>query len=91
LNGLFSTMKQAPTTWATYLQAVDKASTYYTNIQSSEWLLTAAAAFASAKIAHSYGGGVPRGLYFLMSYAAYELPFAWWFRCSWLSWIFFCN
>ena len=84
-------MKQAPTTWATYLQAVDKTSTYYTNIQSSEWLLTAAAAFASAKIAHSYGGGVPRGLYFLMSYAAYELPFAWWFLCSWLSWIFFCN
>jgi hypothetical protein len=81
LNALFTSMRQPADTWARYLAAVDVAARYWTQIQSQAWL----SAFPGAKVLHSYGGVAPKGLYYLMSYAAYELPFAWWFRCGWLS------
>jgi len=69
LNDLFHSMRQTPDTWAGYLAAVDTASTYWSKIQSRAWL----AVFVGAKINHRYADAPPRGLYYLMSYAAYEV------------------
>ena len=29
--------------------------------------------------------GIPRQIYYLTKWGAYEVPFAWWFRCCWLG------
>ena len=80
INALFVTMRQPTDTWTRYLAAVDTASRYWTQIQSQAWQ----SVIPGAKILHSYDGSSPKGLYYLMSYAAYEFPFAWWFRCGWI-------
>jgi hypothetical protein len=82
LNGLLSSMRQTTIdSWAQYLTAVDKASGYWSDIVGQTWLPN----FASARVDQRYNGIAPRGLYYLFSYSAYEVPFAWWWRCSWLS------
>ena len=81
INALFASMRQPTDTWPRYLAAVDKASLYWTQIQSQSWT----SAIPAARILHRYDGSLPKGLYYLMSYAAYEFPFAWWFRCGWIA------
>ena len=84
LNHLFSSMKAASVnSWTGYLNAVEKAETIWTAIGSQSWL--SVPAYAWAKVTHNYKDAKPRGLYFLMTYGAYELPFAWWWRCGWLK------
>ena len=31
------------------------------------------------------GAGTPKQLYYLTQFGAYEVPFAWWFKCTWLG------
>ena len=31
------------------------------------------------------GAGQPNQLYYLTTYGAYEVPFAWWYKCAWLA------
>lgn len=71
LNSLLTLMRSTTvSSWDTYLAAVSSASTLYDAL--------------TAIRSYSYSTGTPTGLYYLMHYAAYELPYAWWFRCSWL-------
>lgn len=79
LNGLYGSLTPTVSTWSDYLVAVDLASYMWGNI--SLW-----STWATGKVGVSqrYGGAQPMGLYWLMSYGAYEVPFAWWFRCGWL-------
>ena len=79
LNNLLNTMTSKPTDWASYLSTVNTVSGYYDMIQNTAW-----PNFPLAKILHTYTNEKPRGLYWLLSYSAYEVPFAYWFRCTWM-------
>jgi hypothetical protein len=83
LNSLFATRKLGVAQWTEYLTAVDAAQHIWDNIRARSW--TSVDGLQWAKVLHTYGGASPKGLYFLMTYGAYELPFAWWWRCGWLS------
>jgi hypothetical protein len=82
LNTLLNTAKATSiNTWEKYTAAVDQANGYWNSIATQSWTT----AYPGAKINHVYSNGArPMGLYFLMSYGAYEFPFAWWWRCGWL-------
>ena len=74
MNSLLTTTRaNVPTDWPTYIYLVEQAALIYCTMQTyrQETLL-----YSSLK--------KPKGLYFLMQYAAYEIPFAWLFCCSWL-------
>ena len=73
LNNLLTTMSQSPTDFGSYMDSVQLATTYWNSIQQL---------MASQ---HVYGTKTPQGLYYIMTYSAYEFPFAYWFRCGWLS------
>jgi hypothetical protein len=83
LNSLFATRKLGVAQWTEYLTAVDAAQHIWDNIRARSW--TSVDGLQWAKVLHTYGGASPKGLYFLMTYGAYELPFAWWWRCGWLK------
>ena len=74
LNGLLVSQARTVASWSDYLTYVDAANAIYTSIQS-----------ARSTTGVSYTTGVPTGLYYLLSYSAYELPFAWWWRCTWMQ------
>lgn len=67
LNNLFQTMRQQPTTWDQYLTAVDAAAAIWTKM-------------GDRSLPTYPKAGKPMGLYYLLSYGAYEVPFSWWFR-----------
>lgn len=79
INGLFNTMAERPATFSSYIQSVNNIQVYWDAIQGNTW------SNSNAKVLQTYSGVRPRGLYWLMSYSAYEFPFAYWFRCTWLS------
>jgi len=83
LNGLFSSRKLSVGRWSEYLTATNSVQAIWDRISAQSW--TTVDGFTWAKVLHTYSSGKPRGLYFLMTYSAYELPFAWWWRCGWLS------
>ncbi len=74
LNGLLVSQAHTVASWSDYLTYVDTANAIYASIQATR---------AAAGIA--YTTGLPTGLYYLLSYSAYELPFAWWWRCTWMQ------
>lgn len=80
LNALL-TRSVSVTTWQEYLDAVNSAEELWSNLTSKSWT----SSFINARVDQQYSGRYPRGLYYMMTYSAYEFPFAWWFRCTWLS------
>jgi len=86
LNALFASLQLTPIdTLAHYLAAVDKATAIWNDIVGQTWRTSTPVSYPNARVDHKYRGLAPRGLYYLLSYSAYEVPFAWWWRCSWLS------
>ena len=83
LNTLLTTARaKSINTWAKYTAAVDQANGYWNSMVTQSWTATS---YKEAKVNHVYtNNSRPMGLYFLMSYGAYEFPFAWWWRCGWL-------
>jgi hypothetical protein len=69
-------------TWDQYITGVNKIIEIHTAVSGKSWI---SSGFSSARVDHAYTNGQPRGLYYLLSYGAYEFPLAWWWRCTWLS------
>jgi len=82
LNSLFEILPdQAINTFSQYISAVEKAKQIWDFILNKRWL----AKYQSSRVDQMYSGNYPKGLYYLMTYSAYEFPFSWWWRCTWLS------
>ena len=68
LNALFTTLQPSVQSWSNYLAAVSLAQSMWTSMGK----LTLPT--------YPNSVGKPTGLYYLLSYGAYEVPFTWWFR-----------
>jgi hypothetical protein len=64
LNALFTTMQLNPMAWSDYLDAVGVATTHYNSMQTLR---------TNTNVLYS-SNQPPKGLYYVMSYAAYEVP-----------------
>lgn len=73
LNALLVSVTTPASDWPSYLTAVGNADTLYPKILAQR-----------PSPVYWYSTGTPTGVYYLAEYAAYEVPYAWWFRCTWL-------